>query len=284
MASKGNVVQTALSVLGVIGAFVATLLTTPLDGSVDTLAVRAIHAVPRFALGVAAGVATIFVAKLLTFVGREVWRWLRTITPTGSLRALASEIRELRRFENPTGPDALPLVSDYHLRCDELIAKLKKLRIPAPTREQFVILRSFLTVLYDCAIWGDVERAKGVLKELEPEVDVLRGAAKLKALAREIKELHDYKKDDLVALGRAEDLEVSHYLQRCDKLRDDLSKLDISLLPKMSDTPSLTRLLAYSLTRLLAYSLASLPAQAVWAGNSRGRGGGEERARTPGGR
>ena len=55
-------------------------------------------------------------------------------------------------------------------------AKLKKIGIPAPTREQFVIWRSFLTVLFDCAIRGDVEKAKGVLKDLSPEVDVLRVA------------------------------------------------------------------------------------------------------------
>ena len=228
VASKGNVEQTVISVLGVIGAFVATLLTTPLDGSVDTLAGRAIQALPRFAIGVAAGVATIFAARLLTFVGRKVRPWFRT--RAAKLRALASEIEELYGFQTPTKTDDLLLMVSYHQRCDELIAKLEKIGVPAPTREQFVILHSFLTVLYDCAIRGDVEKAKGVLKELEPEVDVLHGAAdaaKLKALVPEIEELHSRKSEQLLEAYQMDDMSVSHFLHRCDELKDKLSKLGI---------------------------------------------------------
>ena len=304
MASKRNVWQTVITVLGaVVSAVVAVLLVTPFDSG-ETPADMLMKALPALALGVAAGVATIFAARLLDSLGRKVWRLLRTITPTGKLRALALEIKGLHGFQTPTGPDAPLLVASHLWRCDELMAKLEKLDIPALTREQFVILRSFLAVLYDCAIRGAVEEAKTVLERLSPEIDV----AKLSSLAQEIKELHDYKKSNLAALARAEDLEVSHYLQRCDKLRDDLCKLDIPLPPRMSDTPSLTRLLAYSLTRLLAYSLtrllaysltrllaysltrllayslASLSSQAVWVRNTRGRGEGEGGARTPGGR
>ena len=99
-------------------------------------------------LAVAAGVAIIFAAWLLTLLGRKVWRRLRTITPTGKLRALAPEIKKLHGFQTPTGTDALLLMASYHRRCDELVAKLKKLGIPGPSREQFVIWRPFLTGMF----------------------------------------------------------------------------------------------------------------------------------------
>ena len=174
MASKGNVRKIVDAAFGpAVGAVVAVLLATPLDSG-STLAVMAMKALPRLALGVAAGVAIFFAIRLLTFLGRKVRPWFRT--PTAKLKALAPEIEELYRFQTPTELDALLLVVSYHQRCDALIAKLKKIGIPAPTREQFVIWRSFLTVLFDCAIRGDVEKAKGVLKDLSPEVDVLRVA------------------------------------------------------------------------------------------------------------
>ena len=248
MASKENVRQSVTSILGVIASVLVIL--ERLLGSDAPLTEIVQKEWPVLVLAVAAGVATIFAARLLTFLltflGRKVRPWLRT--RKGKLKALKSEIRELRDFETPTGPDAPLQISDYHLRCDELRAKLEKLDIPAPTREQGVIWRSFLTVLYDCAIRRDVEKAKSVLEDLLPEIDVHRdieAAAKLKALESEIKELHDYNKTELKALGRAEDLEVSHYLQRCDELREDLCKLGIPLPPKMSDNPSLTRWRAF---------------------------------------
>ena len=228
VASKGSVRKIVDAVVGpAVGAVVAVLLATPLDSG-GTLAVMFVKALPALALGVAAGVATIFAARLLTFV---VWKVLPSFrTRSTKLRGLAPEIRELRGFETPTGPDALPLVSDYHLRCDELIAKLEKLGIPAPTREQFVILRSFLAVLYDCAIRGDVEKAKGVLTEVEPEVDALRDAAdaaKLQVLAQEIEDLYHYDVNRLADGIRADDLFISRYLQRRTELGAKLSKLGI---------------------------------------------------------
>ena len=171
--------------------------------------------------------------------------------PTGKLRSLAPEIEELRGFETPTGPDALLLVFDYRLRRDELMAKLEKLGIPPPTKEQFVILRSFLTVLYDCAMRGDVERAKVVLTELKPEVDARRDAevaARLKALAPEIEELYDYDKTELEALAGENILEVHHYTQRCDELLTKLSKLGIPAPPRPKDFPALSRWRKFLLT------------------------------------
>ena len=174
MASKGNVVQTVISVLGVIAAFVTTLLTTPLDGSVDTLAVRAIQAVPRFALGVAAGVATIFAAKLMTIVGRKVRLWFRR--PATKLKALAPEIKDLHGYDGikvlaMTKPDILWI--HHHIqRCDELRTELSKLGIPVPDRPRNSLLsippwRIFLLNLYGCAIRGDVKEARTVLERLE---------------------------------------------------------------------------------------------------------------------
>ena len=248
--NKGNVWQNVWQIIGpAVGAIVTVLIETLLESG-GTSASAILNAWPALLLGVAAGVGVIGAARLLPFLGRKVRPWFRT--RKGKLKALASEIRELRGFETPTGPDAQPLVSDYRLRCDELIAKLDNLGIQAPTREQFVIWRPYLTVLYDCAIRRNVEMAKGVLKELEPEIDVYRhaaaaaaAAAALKGLAPEIKELHDYKKANLATLSQAENLEVSHYLQRCHELRKGLYKLGISLPPRVRDTPSLTRWRAF---------------------------------------
>lgn len=242
MERKWKVAQTVISALGVIAAFVATLLTTPLDGSVDTLAARAIHSVPRFALGVAAGVATIFVARLLTLVGRKVRPLFRTRST--KLRALASEIEELRGFETPTGPDALPRTFDHLQQRDKLMAKLEKLGIPTPTKEQLVILHSFLTVLYDCAIRGDVERAKAVLREFEPEIDARRdaeAAAKFEALAPEIEELYRHDLDRLLKESRGDDLFISRHVPRVDRLRAELRKLGIPLPAKVTDRESFSR-------------------------------------------
>ena len=75
-----------------------------------------------------------------------------------------------------------------------------------------------------------MERAKGVLKELEPEVDVLRGAAdaaKLRVLAPEIEELYRYDLDRLADGIRADDLFVSRYLKHRTELGAKLSKLGI---------------------------------------------------------
>ena len=242
MASKGNVRKIVDAVVGpAVGAVVAVLLATPLDSG-STLAVMFVKALPSLALGVAAGVATIFVAKLLTFLGRKIRPWFRTRATR--LKALVPEILELRDFETPTGPDALLLVFDYRLRRDELMAKLEKLGIPPPTKEQFVILRSFLTVLYDCAIRGDVERAKVVLTELKPEVDARRdaeAAAKFKALAPEIEDLYRYDLDRLVKETRVDDLFISRHAPRVDKLRDELSNLGIPLPAKVRDREGLSR-------------------------------------------
>ena len=111
-----------------IATIVAPLLTAPLNGSVDTFAGRTIQALPKLAIRVAACVVTIGVAWLLTLLGRKIRPLFRTRST--KLRDLASEIRELRGYENPTGPDALPLVSDYRLRRDDLIAE-------AAQRDQF---------------------------------------------------------------------------------------------------------------------------------------------------
>ena len=172
MASKGNVVQTVISALGVIVAFVATLLTTPLDGSVDTLAARAIHAVPRFALGVAAGGATIFVAKLLTFLGRKIRPAFRR--PATRLKALAPEIVDLYRYDKAKLVAQVKQnifeIHHYTQRCEKLLTELSKLGIPAPPRPKSLELsvwRKFLLTLYGRAIRGNVKHARVVLKYME---------------------------------------------------------------------------------------------------------------------
>ena len=59
-----------------VGAVVAVLLATPFDSG-STLAGMLVKALPALALGVAAGVATIYAAKLLAFAGRKVRPWFR---------------------------------------------------------------------------------------------------------------------------------------------------------------------------------------------------------------
>ena len=76
VASKGSVGQIVIAAFGaIVGAVGTVLLTTPLDGG-ETPAVMVMKVLP--ALGVAAGVATIYAARLLTFVGRKVRPWFRT--------------------------------------------------------------------------------------------------------------------------------------------------------------------------------------------------------------
>ena len=141
MTSKGGVGQNVIAAFGpivsaVVGAVVTVLLTTPLDRGADTLAGMAMKALPRLVLGVAAGVATFFAIRLLTFLGRKVRPWFRR--PATKLKALAPEIERLFDYDG----DQLELMllkndlslTRYYRRCDELKAKLSKIGIPAPPR------------------------------------------------------------------------------------------------------------------------------------------------------
>ena len=96
MASKANVGQIVITALGaVVSPVVAVLLVTPLDSG-STLAVMALSALRALALGVAAGLATIFAARLLTFLGRKVRPWFRI--PATKLKALEPQIEDLYRY------------------------------------------------------------------------------------------------------------------------------------------------------------------------------------------
>ena len=134
MASKGNVGQIVITALGaVVSPVVAVLLVTPLDSG-STLAVMALNALPALALGVAAGLATIFAARLLTFLGRKVRPWFRT--PATKLKALEPEIEDLYRYNMDQLLDSKQIddlsVNRFLQRCNELRAKLNKLGIPSP--------------------------------------------------------------------------------------------------------------------------------------------------------
>ena len=95
--------------------YIVTVL--PLDSG-SNMAGMALKALPGLSLGVAAGVATILVSGgLLTFWGRKVWPWLRTVTPRPSSRLGGPEIEDLARLQNPRGPSALLSVAGYHQRC-----------------------------------------------------------------------------------------------------------------------------------------------------------------------
>lgn len=52
-------------------------------------------------------------------------------------------------------------------------------------------------------------------------------ATRLKALVPEIEELHSRKSEQLLDAHQMDDMSVSHFLHRCDELRDRLSKLGI---------------------------------------------------------
>ena len=132
MASKGNVRKIVDNAFGpAVGAVVAVLLATPLDSG-ETPAAAVLNAWPALLLGVAAGVGVIGATWLLTLLGRKVRPWFRTRSTR--LKDLAPEIEELYGFQTPTKTDDLLLLVSYHQRCDELIAKLEKLGVPAPTR------------------------------------------------------------------------------------------------------------------------------------------------------
>ena len=172
--SKGNVRKIFDAAFGpAVAAVVAVLLATPLDSG-GTLAVMFVKALPALALGVAAGVATIFAAKLLTIVGRRVRLWFRR--PATMLKALAPEIKDLHGYDETkvlamTKPDIL-WIHHYIHRCDELRTELSKLGIPVPDRPRNSLLsmppwRIFLLNLYGCAIRGDVKEARTVLEHLE---------------------------------------------------------------------------------------------------------------------
>lgn len=183
--SKGGVGQNVIAAFGpivsaVVGAVVTVLLTTPLDRGADTLAGMAMKALPRLVLGVAAGVATFFAIRLLTFLGRKVRPWFRR--PATKLKALAPEIERLFDYDG----DQLELMllkndlslTRYYRRCDELKAKLSKIGIPAPPRGGvpywISYWRAFLSTQYQCAIKGDLKEArreaKGLLEYREKEI------------------------------------------------------------------------------------------------------------------
>ena len=146
MASKGNVGQIVITALGaVVSPVVAVLLVTPLDSG-STLAVMALSALPALALGVAAGLATIFAAKLLTFLGRKVRPWFRT--PATKLKALEPQIEDVYRYNMHQLLDSKQIddlsVNRFLQRCNELRAKLNKLGHPvagAPQRGVFSLER-----------------------------------------------------------------------------------------------------------------------------------------------
>ena len=145
---------------------------TPLEGSGDSIAEMALKAPPRLVLGVAAGVATIFVARLLTFWGRKVRPWFRT--PTAKLKALAPEIERLYAYETDKlermqQTEDLAL-SRYLQDCNELGDKLRKISIPPPPRGGqhvwFYHWRNFLGIQYECAYGGDLKKARKEAKDL----------------------------------------------------------------------------------------------------------------------
>lgn len=83
MTSKENVWQTVTYILGGIASVLVIL--ERLLASGDPLMEIVRKEWPVLVLAVAVGLATVGAARLLTFVGREAWRLLRTITPTGKL-------------------------------------------------------------------------------------------------------------------------------------------------------------------------------------------------------
>ena len=171
MASKRNIRKIVDAVVGpAVGAVVAVLLATPLDSG-STLVVMFMKALPALAVGVAAGVATTFAARLLTFLGRKVRPWFRT--RKGKLKALESEIEELYRY-NKDQLEASARARDlsiarYVNRCRELRDKLKKLGIPSPPTTDRPRWGKFLLHLYGCVGRGDVEQAKGMLGRLDAD-------------------------------------------------------------------------------------------------------------------
>ena len=167
MASKGTVRKIVDAALGpAVGAVVAVLFATPLDSGADTLAGMAMKVLPRLALGVAAGVATFFAIRLLTFLGRKVRPWFRT--PATKLKALVPEIEDLYHYDQSrTASEIMKdrLFGSRHLqRREELGAELSKLGIPSPAegKGSFTPWRTFLHDLYGCAIRGDVKGARMV--------------------------------------------------------------------------------------------------------------------------
>lgn len=240
MASKGNFGQAVTYILGGIASLLVIL--ESLLGSDAPLVEIVRKEWPVLVVAVAVGLATFGAAKLLTLLGRKIRPAFRTRST--KLKALESEIEELPGFETPTGPDALPRMSDYLWQRDQLMAKLEKLGIPTPTEEQLVILRPFLTVLYDCAIRGDVEKAKGVLDRLLPEVEahrVAEDAAKLQELAPEIEELYRCDLNRLLEETQADDLFMFRHAPRVGRLRDELSKLGIPLPARIRDREGFSR-------------------------------------------
>ena len=162
MASKGNVGQI---VAAAVSAIVTVLLTTPLDSG-STLAGMAVKVLPRLALGVVAGLATM----LLTFVGRKVRPSFRTRSTR--FKDLAQEIEELYDYKMDQLVDPKQMgdlsVNRFLQRCNELKAKLNRLGIssPEPLRGSSR-WRDFLRILHGCVIQGNVKGARGVLERLE---------------------------------------------------------------------------------------------------------------------
>ena len=85
--TPGKIVDAAVG--PAVGAVVAVLLATPLDSG-STQAMMFMKALPALELGVAAGLATIYAAKLLTFVVWKARPWFRTHST--KLKSLEPEV------------------------------------------------------------------------------------------------------------------------------------------------------------------------------------------------
>ena len=169
VARKGNAREIVVAVLGVIGAIVASLFTAPLDGSVDTPAARIIQLLPRLAHWVAAGVATVFAVRLLTFLGRKVRPWFRS--PGAKLRDLVYEIEELYGYDKnrmlASQQNRTLLAARFVGRSEVLIDKLRKLDIPTPEPTNYLLWRDFLRLLYRAAVGGNVKIARKAFERIE---------------------------------------------------------------------------------------------------------------------
>ena len=168
VASKGNVGQAVTYILGVIASVLVIL--ERLLGSGAPLVEIVRKEWPVLVLAVAAGLATIFAAKLLIIVGRKVRPSFRTRST--KLRALETEIEALYDYKMDQLLDPKQIgdlsVNRFLQRCNELRAKLNRIGIlsPEPLRG-FSRWGDFLNNLHQCVIRGDVEAAKGVLERLE---------------------------------------------------------------------------------------------------------------------